>query len=111
MSDDDISAHRPRPGDRLDGPPLRRAPVAPWERNPAPPDAENPDVNAGVYDDGQAPRVPQISRPAPAPQPRPGQRMQPPPPAAPPGPQRPPVPPPPRPGPAPHPGQRQYPAA
>ncbi|MGW5144175.1 hypothetical protein ACWEPH_34380, partial [Nocardia beijingensis] len=89
MSDDDISAHRPRPSDRLDGPPVRRAPAAPWERGPAPAEAEPQGVNGGQYDDGQAPRLPQISRPPAAPQPRPGQHMAPPPPPA--GQPRPPV--------------------
>ncbi|WP_245659736.1 murein biosynthesis integral membrane protein MurJ [Nocardia gamkensis] len=108
MSDDDISAHRPRPSDRFDGPPVRRAPVAPWERGPAPAEADHQDVNSGPYNDEQAPLVPRISRPPAAPQPRPGQRMPPPPP---PGSQpRPPVPPPPRPGPVPNPNPRQYPA-
>lgn len=109
MSDDDISAHRPIPADRRDGPSPRRAPVAPWERRPPLPQAESedPDVNVGPYS-GQMPRVPQISHPsAPPQQPRPGQRI-PPPPQQQPRPQRPPLPPQ-RPGPVQHPGQRQYP--
>ncbi|MFI7004096.1 lipid II flippase MurJ [Nocardia sp. NPDC050175] len=101
MSDDDSSAHRPR-SDRRDGPPARRAPVAPWERLPPQAEAEDPDMNAGPYE-APPPRVPHISRPSAPPQPWPGQRMPPGPPQRPPGPPQ-------RPAPAPHPGQRQYPA-
>ncbi|PXX65687.1 putative peptidoglycan lipid II flippase [Nocardia tenerifensis] len=101
MSDDDSSAHRPR-SDRRDGPPARRAPVAPWERLPAQAEAEDPDMNAGPYE-APPPRVPQVSRPSVPPQPWQGQRM-------PPGPPQRPAAPPQRPAPPPHPGQRQYPA-
>ncbi|WP_428981430.1 lipid II flippase MurJ [Nocardia brasiliensis] len=102
MSDDDPSAHRPR-SERRDGPPVRRAPVAPWERHPPQAQEPEPDMNPGPYD-APAPRVPQVSRPSTPPQRiPPGQRL-------PSGPaQRPPGPPQ-RPAPAPHPGQRQYPA-
>ncbi|MET8877018.1 lipid II flippase MurJ [Nocardia sp. NPDC004604] len=80
MSDDDLSAHRQRPVDRPDGPQARRAPAAPWERRLAQSPEEPEDADMTPDDHyGDAPRVPQVSRPGQPPRPvppaRPGPRV------------------------------------